>query len=44
MFNAPIIGGEGDAPTPIRLRALSLGAGVQPPRSHRAVAALRGAA
>lgn len=29
MFHAPIIGGEGDAPSPIRLRALSLGAGVQ---------------
>lgn len=29
MFHAPIVGGEGDAPSPIRLRALSLGAGVQ---------------
>lgn len=29
MFQAPTIGGEGDAPSPIRLRALSLGAGVQ---------------
>jgi len=42
MFHESIIVGEGDAPSPIRLRALSLG--VQPPRSHRAVAALRGAA
>lgn len=25
MFHASIIGGEGDAPSPIRLRALSLG-------------------
>lgn len=29
MFQAPIIGGDSDAPSPIRLRALSLGAGVQ---------------
>jgi len=28
MFQAPIVGGDGDAPSPIRLRALSLGAGV----------------
>lgn len=29
MFQTPIVGGDGDAPSPIRLRALSLGAGVQ---------------
>lgn len=29
MFHAPITSGDGDAPSPIRLRALSLGAGVQ---------------
>jgi hypothetical protein len=29
MFHSPTIGVEGDAPSPIRLRALSLGAGVQ---------------
>ncbi|TAM99573.1 MAG: hypothetical protein EPN45_15875 [Rhizobiaceae bacterium] len=29
MFHAPIVGGEGHGPSPIRLRALSLGAGVQ---------------
>lgn len=29
MLHAPIISGEGDSPSPIRLRALSLGAGVQ---------------
>lgn len=29
MFNAPHVAGEGIGPSPIRLRALSLGAGVQ---------------
>jgi len=29
MFRAPIVEGDGDAPSPIRLRVLSLGAGVQ---------------
>ncbi len=29
MFNAPNVAGEGIGPSPIRLRALSLGAGVQ---------------
>jgi len=29
MFHAPIVGGEGHGPSPIRLRALSLGASVQ---------------
>lgn len=29
MFHAPIVGREGHEPSPIRLRALSLGAGVQ---------------
>lgn len=29
MFHSPVIAGEGDEPSPIRLRALSLGAGVQ---------------
>jgi hypothetical protein len=30
MFHAPIVTEEGNEPSPIRLRALSLGAGVQP--------------
>ena len=29
MFHAPIATGDGDTPSPIRLRVLSLGAGVQ---------------
>lgn len=29
MFQSPVVSGEGDQPSPIRLRALSLGAGVQ---------------
>lgn len=34
MFNAPHVAGEGIGPSPIRLRALSLGAGVSPPPWH----------
>lgn len=34
MFNAPHVAGEGIGPSPIRLRALSLGAGASPPPWH----------